>query len=177
MLSVFLQHTWLFSFLFWPTEVSPILHMCHMMGTEMIHFIHQMQYYITFEVRTAIPLPLSSSNCFSPSPNRLASYVKSELQLGVRVAQVMRRPGEFLPFPSLDGKPVLLRVTLTLRIFFGFVDGSPVTWDARGQWEITVSRPRTQHNDPARCSTGIQRASDVFPSTVGLTFHVLYIQE
>lgn len=31
-------------------EVSPILHMCHMMGTEMIHFIHQMQYYITFEV-------------------------------------------------------------------------------------------------------------------------------
>ena len=49
-LSVFLQHTWIFSFLFWPTEVSPILHMCHMMGTEMIHFIHQMQYYITFEV-------------------------------------------------------------------------------------------------------------------------------
>lgn len=31
-------------------EVSPILHMCHMLGTEMIHFIHQMQYYITFEV-------------------------------------------------------------------------------------------------------------------------------
>ena len=34
------------------TEVSPILHMCHMLGTEMIHFVHQMQYYITFEVRT-----------------------------------------------------------------------------------------------------------------------------
>ena len=33
------------------TEVSPILHMCHMLGTEMIHFVHQMQYYITFEVR------------------------------------------------------------------------------------------------------------------------------
>lgn len=31
-------------------EVSPILHMCHMLGTEMIHFIHQMQYYVTFEV-------------------------------------------------------------------------------------------------------------------------------
>ncbi|XP_044170945.1 gamma-tubulin complex component 3 homolog [Acropora millepora] len=31
-------------------EVSPILHMCHMLGTEMIHFVHQMQYYITFEV-------------------------------------------------------------------------------------------------------------------------------
>ena len=23
-----------------------------MLGTEMIHFVHQMQYYITFEVRT-----------------------------------------------------------------------------------------------------------------------------
>ena len=60
-LSVFLQHTWLFSFLFWPTEVSPILHMCHMMGTEMIHFIHQMQYYITFEVHkygALLSLPL-----------------------------------------------------------------------------------------------------------------------
>ena len=32
--------------------VFPILHMCHMLGTEMIHFVHQMQYYITFEVRT-----------------------------------------------------------------------------------------------------------------------------
>ena len=32
--------------------MSPILHMCHMLGTEMIHFVHQMQYYITFEVRT-----------------------------------------------------------------------------------------------------------------------------
>ena len=26
--------------------------MCHMLGIEMIHFVHQMQYYITFEVRT-----------------------------------------------------------------------------------------------------------------------------
>ena len=32
--------------------VSPTLHMCHMLGTEMIRFVHQMQYYITFEVRT-----------------------------------------------------------------------------------------------------------------------------
>lgn len=105
--------------------------MCHMMGTEMIHFIHQMQYYITFEVHkygALLSLPLSSSNCFSPAPNRLASWVQSEVQRGVRVAQVMRRPGEFLPFPSLDGKPVLPRVTFTLRILLGFVDGSPVTW-------------------------------------------------
>ena len=29
--------------------------MCHMLGTEMIHFIHQMQYYITFVVRTRGP--------------------------------------------------------------------------------------------------------------------------
>ena len=34
------------------TPVSPILHMCHMLGTEMIRFVHQMQYYITFELRT-----------------------------------------------------------------------------------------------------------------------------
>ena len=27
--------------------------MCHVLGTEMIHFIHQMQYYITFEVRNS----------------------------------------------------------------------------------------------------------------------------
>ena len=39
-----------------------------------------------------------------------------------------------------------------------------------------MSRPRTQHNDLVRCSTGIQRASDVFPSTVWPTFHVLYIK-
>ena len=32
--------------------VFPILHMCHLLGTEMIHFVHQMQYYITFELRT-----------------------------------------------------------------------------------------------------------------------------
>ena len=32
--------------------VSPILHMCHMLGIKMIHFVHQMQYYITFKVRT-----------------------------------------------------------------------------------------------------------------------------
>ena len=27
--------------------------MCHVLGTEMLHFIHQMQYYITFEVRNS----------------------------------------------------------------------------------------------------------------------------
>ena len=37
------------------TPVSPTLHMCHMLGTEMIHFIHQMQFYITFEVRARGP--------------------------------------------------------------------------------------------------------------------------
>ncbi|EDO33629.1 predicted protein [Nematostella vectensis] len=31
-------------------ELSPILHQCHTLGSEMVHFIHQMQYYIAFEV-------------------------------------------------------------------------------------------------------------------------------
>lgn len=31
-------------------EVVPILHQCHMLISEMVHFVQQMQYYITFEV-------------------------------------------------------------------------------------------------------------------------------
>ncbi|XP_055019000.1 gamma-tubulin complex component 3 [Boleophthalmus pectinirostris] len=31
-------------------ELSGVLHQCHILASEMIHFIHQMQYYITFEV-------------------------------------------------------------------------------------------------------------------------------
>nr|XP_054771270.1 gamma-tubulin complex component 3 homolog [Lytechinus pictus]XP_054771271.1 gamma-tubulin complex component 3 homolog [Lytechinus pictus] len=31
-------------------ELSPLLHRCHMIATEMIHFVNQMQYYINFEV-------------------------------------------------------------------------------------------------------------------------------
>ncbi|CAL8240119.1 unnamed protein product [Gadus morhua 'NCC'] len=27
-----------------------VLHQCHILASEMVHFIHQMQYYITFEV-------------------------------------------------------------------------------------------------------------------------------
>ncbi|TNN53887.1 Gamma-tubulin complex component 3 [Liparis tanakae] len=32
-------------------ELSGVLHQCHILASEMVHFIHQMQYYITFEVR------------------------------------------------------------------------------------------------------------------------------
>lgn len=32
------------------SELVPVLHQCHMLGIEMVHFIHQMQYYIAFEV-------------------------------------------------------------------------------------------------------------------------------
>ncbi|GAB6019866.1 Gamma-tubulin complex component 3 [Chamberlinius hualienensis] len=32
------------------SELSPILHQCHILTSEMVHFIQQMQYYITFEV-------------------------------------------------------------------------------------------------------------------------------
>lgn len=31
-------------------ELSSVLHQCHILASEMVHFIHQMQYYITFEV-------------------------------------------------------------------------------------------------------------------------------
>ncbi|XP_060089694.1 gamma-tubulin complex component 3 [Heteronotia binoei] len=31
-------------------ELSGVLHQCHVLASEMVHFIHQMQYYITFEV-------------------------------------------------------------------------------------------------------------------------------
>lgn len=31
-------------------ELSGVLHQCHFLASEMVHFVHQMQYYITFEV-------------------------------------------------------------------------------------------------------------------------------
>nr|XP_004663469.1 gamma-tubulin complex component 3 isoform X1 [Jaculus jaculus] len=31
-------------------EFSGVLHQCHILASEMVHFIHQMQYYVTFEV-------------------------------------------------------------------------------------------------------------------------------
>ncbi|XP_014455901.1 gamma-tubulin complex component 3 isoform X2 [Alligator mississippiensis] len=31
-------------------ELSGVLHQCHVLASEMVHFIHQMQYYITFEI-------------------------------------------------------------------------------------------------------------------------------
>lgn len=40
---------WNFVF-FKPPELSGVLHQCHVLAAEMVHFIHQMQYYITFEV-------------------------------------------------------------------------------------------------------------------------------
>lgn len=32
------------------SELGPILHQCHVLTSEMVHFVQQMQYYITFEV-------------------------------------------------------------------------------------------------------------------------------
>lgn len=37
------------------TELSGVLHQCHVLASEMVHFIHQMQYYITFEVYSIHP--------------------------------------------------------------------------------------------------------------------------
>lgn len=39
-------------------EFSGVLHHCHILASEMVHFIHQMQYYITFEVCSKRPLIL-----------------------------------------------------------------------------------------------------------------------
>lgn len=41
-----------FTFVLTRPELSGVLHQCHILASEMVHFIHQMQYYITFEVRT-----------------------------------------------------------------------------------------------------------------------------
>ena len=32
-------------------ELRPVLHMANLLASEMIHFVHQMAYYITFEVK------------------------------------------------------------------------------------------------------------------------------
>jgi gamma-tubulin complex component 3 len=32
------------------TEMAPVLYQCHLLTASMMHFIHQMQYYVTFEV-------------------------------------------------------------------------------------------------------------------------------
>jgi len=41
------------------TELSRIVHQCHVLGSEMVHFIQQTQYYISFEVsRVTSPLSL-----------------------------------------------------------------------------------------------------------------------
>lgn len=33
------------------SELRPVLHQCHLLTSAMVHFITQLQYYITFEVR------------------------------------------------------------------------------------------------------------------------------
>ena len=40
------------------TELSRIVHQCHVLGSEMVHFIQQTQYYISFEV-SHVTSPLS----------------------------------------------------------------------------------------------------------------------
>ena len=32
-------------------ELGPVLHQCHIIAAEMVHFVQQVQYYINFEVR------------------------------------------------------------------------------------------------------------------------------
>lgn len=45
-------------------EFSGVLHHCHILASEMVHFIHQMQYYITFEVPGAPLLPVETRRVF-----------------------------------------------------------------------------------------------------------------
>ena len=32
------------------TELRPVLHQCHIIASQMVHFVQQVQYYINFEV-------------------------------------------------------------------------------------------------------------------------------
>ena len=55
-------------------ELSPVLHMANLLASEMIHFVHQMAYYITFEVRifflwTRSSLLVRPSDCQCQSRN------------------------------------------------------------------------------------------------------------
>lgn len=45
-------------------EFSGVLHHCHILASEMVHFIHQMQYYITFEVPGAPLRPVETRRVF-----------------------------------------------------------------------------------------------------------------
>lgn len=52
-----------------PCRLSGVLHHCHVLASEMVHFIHQMQYYITFEVG---PAPAAPPHRGVPGPGRAA---------------------------------------------------------------------------------------------------------
>lgn len=45
------------------TELSGVLHQCHVLASEMVHFIHQMQYYITFEVGLLLSSSVRGQSC------------------------------------------------------------------------------------------------------------------
>ena len=52
---IYLQHNesdWLLPFP--PLEMRPVVHQCQTLCAAMVHFINQLQYYITFEVCCAI---------------------------------------------------------------------------------------------------------------------------
>lgn len=55
----------------YPAELSGVLHQCHILASEMVHFIHQMQYYITFEVRSISSSAVTIAGC-KTSVNRIS---------------------------------------------------------------------------------------------------------
>lgn len=64
--------TWHYLF-FYLLELSGVLHQCHILASEMVHFIHQMQYYITFEVNPLAGLLTQRQNCLE---NKYALQLK-----------------------------------------------------------------------------------------------------
>ena len=54
-------------------ELGPVLHQCHIIAAEMVHFVQQVQYYINFEVQVRFRtigggggIPLNPSSIFIP---------------------------------------------------------------------------------------------------------------
>lgn len=87
-------------------EFSGVLHQCHILASEMVHFIHQMQYYITFEV-----------SCFLPQAVWLSDAMGATLRR-IGLPKVSSRPFRFLSAPGMN---------------FGTECNRPRTWTTSSQ--------------------------------------------
>lgn len=112
-------------------EFSGVLHHCHILASEMVHFIHQMQYYITFEVR-------------SNQPSILVEIILSQAVVLCFVEGAVPAWRQRLPQAL-----VISRCLSALGMNFGTKCSRPRTW--------TTSSPRTRPSwtpsSPAVCWT------------------------